>query len=148
MTSSDSGDNPSPARTTPPCRRPTSRTAGSRAARTVRRRATARTARLRPSRSSPTGSRSTGSRSTASPSTAAADQPPYGQQSYGVAPGYGYAGQPVNHPQVTTAMVLSLVGLVGIAVCGGITLVLSPFAWRMGARAVRDRREPGDVRRP
>ena len=35
-------------------------------------------------------------------------------------------------------MVLSLVGLVGIAVCGGITLVLSPFAWRMGARAVRE----------
>jgi len=34
--------------------------------------------------------------------------------------------------------VLSIIGLVGIALCGGLTLVLSPFAWRMGARAVRE----------
>ena len=66
-------------------------------------------------------------------------QPPYGQQPYGAAPGYGYPGQaPANHPSVTTALVLSVIGLVGIAFCGGITLVLSPFAWRMGARAVRE----------
>jgi hypothetical protein len=65
-------------------------------------------------------------------------QPPYGQQQYGATPGYGHPGQaPVNHPQATTALVLSLVGLVGFFVCG-ITLVLSPFAWRMGARAVRE----------
>jgi hypothetical protein len=64
---------------------------------------------------------------------------PYGQQPpYGAAPGYGYPGQaPVNHPQATTAMVLSLVGLVGFFVCG-VTLVLSPFAWRMGARVVHE----------
>jgi hypothetical protein len=66
-------------------------------------------------------------------------QPPYGQQPYGATPGYGFPGQaPANHPSATTALVLSLIGLVGIALCGGITLVLSPFAWRMGARAVRE----------
>jgi hypothetical protein len=66
-------------------------------------------------------------------------QPPYGQQPYGATPGYGHPGQaPANHPSATTALVLSLIGLVGIALCGGITLVLSPFAWRMGARAVRE----------
>ena len=66
-------------------------------------------------------------------------QPPYGQQPYGATPGYGYPGQaPANHPSATTALVLGLIGLVGIALCGGITLVLSPFAWRMGARAVRE----------
>ena len=66
-------------------------------------------------------------------------QPPYGQQPYGATPGYGYPGQPpANHPSATTALVLALIGLVGIALCGGITLVLSPFAWRMGARAVRE----------
>ena len=71
-------------------------------------------------------------------------QPEYGQQSpgqqpYGATPGYGYPGQaPANHPSATTALVLGLIGLAGIVFCGGITLVLSPFAWRMGARAVRE----------
>ncbi len=71
-------------------------------------------------------------------------QPQYGQQSpgqqpYGATPGYGYPGQaPANHPSATTALVLGLIGLAGILFCGGITLVLSPFAWRMGARAVRE----------
>ena len=68
-------------------------------------------------------------------------QSPYGapQQPYGAPQGYGY-GQPApaNHPSATTALVLSLIGLAGIAFCGGITLVLSPFAWRIGARAVRE----------
>ena len=64
---------------------------------------------------------------------------PYGQQPYGATPGYGYPGQePANHPSATTALVLGLIGLAGILFCGGITLVLSPFAWRMGARAVRE----------
>jgi hypothetical protein len=50
-----------------------------------------------------------------------------------------YAGGALaDHPSATTAMVLGIIGLVGIAVCGGITLVLSPFAWVMGARAVRE----------
>ncbi len=66
-------------------------------------------------------------------------QQPYGQQPYGQQPGYGYgAPAPANHPSATTALVLSLIGLAGIAFCGGITLVLSPFAWRTGAKAVRE----------
>jgi hypothetical protein len=67
-------------------------------------------------------------------------QGPYGQQPYGSAPGaYGY-GTPMaaNHPSATTSLVLSLIGLVGVALCGGLTLVLSPFAWRIGAKAVRE----------
>ena len=35
-------------------------------------------------------------------------------------------------------MVLGIVGLVGIAFCGGLTLVLSPFAWAIGRKAVRE----------
>jgi hypothetical protein len=68
---------------------------------------------------------------------------PYGTQPYGAYP-QGYApGQP-EHPSATTAMVLGIVGLVGIAFCGGITLVLSPFAWAIGRRAVREiDAEPG-----
>ena len=66
-------------------------------------------------------------------------QQPYGQQPYGQQPGYGYGmPTPANHPSATTALVLSLIGLAGVAFCGGITLVLSPFAWRTGARAVRE----------
>ena len=74
-------------------------------------------------------------------------QQPYGQQPYGQPqppygapqPGYGY-GPPAlpNHPSATTALVLSLIGLAGIAFCGGITLVLSPFAWQIGAKSVRE----------
>jgi hypothetical protein len=45
---------------------------------------------------------------------------------------------PPEHPSATTAMVLGIVGLVGIATCGGITLVLSPVAWVVGGRAVRE----------
>jgi hypothetical protein len=86
-------------------------------------------------------------------------QNPYDQNPYGQEPGYGQPGQPygqggyapsgygapdgygaapANHPSATTALVLSLIGLAGIAFCGGVTLVLSPFAWRIGARAVRE----------
>lgn len=62
---------------------------------------------------------------------------PYGAQPYGGYPaGYG-AGLP-DHPSASTAMVLGIVGLVGIALCGGLTLVLSPFAWGIGRRAVRE----------
>jgi hypothetical protein len=68
---------------------------------------------------------------------------PYGAQPYGAyPPAYG-AGQP-EHPSATTAMVLGIVGLVGIAFCGGLTLVVSPFAWVIGRRAVREiDAEPG-----
>ncbi len=35
-------------------------------------------------------------------------------------------------------MVLGIVGLVGIVFCGGLTLVLSPFAWAIGRKAVAE----------
>ena len=35
-------------------------------------------------------------------------------------------------------MVLGIIGLVGIVFCGGITLVLSPFAWAIGRKSVRE----------
>jgi hypothetical protein len=62
---------------------------------------------------------------------------PYGTQPYGAYP-QGPGAGPVEHPSATTAMVLGIIGLVGLAFCGGITLVLSPFAWAIGRRAVRE----------
>jgi hypothetical protein len=64
---------------------------------------------------------------------------PYQQQQ---PPPYGY-GQPYRppapkHPSSTTAMVLGLIAVVGIFSCGGVTLVLAPFAWVMGGRAVKE----------
>ncbi len=60
-------------------------------------------------------------------------QPPYGQ------PGHAYGGGVAPpHPSSTTALVLGIIGLAGIMFCGGITLVLSPFAWAMGRKAVRE----------
>ena len=62
---------------------------------------------------------------------------PYSGQPYGAyPPGYG-AGLP-EEPSATTAMVLGIIGLVGIAFCGGITLVLSPFAWAIGRKSLRE----------
>ena len=73
------------------------------------------------------------------PAAGYGQQAPYGQQ------GYGYGG-PVapQHPSATTALVLGIIGLAGIVFCGGITLVLSPFAWAIGRKAVREiDAEPG-----
>ena len=71
--------------------------------------------------------------------------PPYGApQQY--PPPYGYYQQQApKHPSATTALVLGIIGLVGIVMCGGITLVLSPFAWGIGGRAVKeiDQAQPG-----
>src|SRR4051794_12900099 len=68
-------------------------------------------------------------------------QPPYNpyqptpqQQAYG----YGFSPTPPAHTSATTAMVLGLIGLIGILFCGGITLILSPFAWAIGGKAVRE----------
>jgi hypothetical protein len=62
---------------------------------------------------------------------------PYGAP----APGYGYPGYPgavlPDHPSSTTAMVLGLISLIGVVFCGGVTLVLAPFAWVTGSRTVR-----------
>jgi hypothetical protein len=80
-------------------------------------------------------------------------QQPYQQQPPQQPPPYGY-GQPYayqppapKHPSATTAMVLGIIGLVGILSCGGVTLVLSPFAWAIGSRAVKeiDAAPPGTV---
>jgi hypothetical protein len=69
-------------------------------------------------------------------------QPPYGQPRQPSAPPpygqYSFAPQAPAHPSSTTALVLSLVGLGGILLCGGVTLVLSPFAWVIGGRAVKE----------
>ncbi|WP_051551468.1 hypothetical protein [Nocardioides sp. URHA0020] len=75
-------------------------------------------------------------------------QPPYPQpaQPYQQQPqppyGYGYPQpyrQPApKHPSSTTAMVLGLIAVVGVLSCGGVTLVLAPFAWAIGGRAVKE----------
>lgn len=67
------------------------------------------------------------------PNEYAAPQNPYGAP---YNPAYAGAAAP-DHPSATTAMVLGIVSLVGIALCGGITLILAPAAWVVGAKAVR-----------
>lgn len=61
-------------------------------------------------------------------------QQPY-QQPYGQ---YAFTPKPPAHNSATTAMALGLIGLIGLLFCGGITLVLSPFAWAIGGKAVRE----------
>jgi len=85
------------------------------------------------------------------PQTPPPYQQPYGQggyqQPYQQGPGqppYAWAPKAPEHPSATTAMVLGIIGLVGILFCGGITLVVSPFAWVIGGRALREiDAEPG-----
>ncbi len=67
------------------------------------------------------------------PNEYAAPQNPYGAP---FQPAYA-GGRVPDHPSATTAMVLGIISLVGIAFCGGLTLVLSPAAWVVGAKAVR-----------
>jgi hypothetical protein len=62
---------------------------------------------------------------------------PYGVSPYGTYPG-GPAGLAPEHPSANTGLVLGIVGLVGLLTCGGLTLVLSPFAWVISGRALRD----------
>ncbi|UUZ60690.1 hypothetical protein [Nocardioides sp. B-3] len=61
-------------------------------------------------------------------------QQPYGRVPYGT-PMYG-AMQP-KHPSATTAMVLGIGALGGMFVCG-VPIVLAPFAWMVGGRAVKE----------
>lgn len=78
-------------------------------------------------------------------------QPPYGQQPYGQ-PSYGQAygaGGPASwgvphqdHPRATLALVLGVVALAGGLACG-LPLLVSPFAWVVGGRAVREIRASG-----
>jgi hypothetical protein len=76
-------------------------------------------------------------------------QAPYGQQQpYGYQqqypqgqypqPPYNWAPPPPAHPSANTSMVLGIIALAGVATCGGLTLVLSPFAWAIGGKAVRE----------
>jgi hypothetical protein len=62
---------------------------------------------------------------------------PHGTQPYGTYP-QGYGAVLPEHPSATTTLVLGIIGLAGIAFCGGLTLVVSPFAWAIGRRAVRE----------
>ena len=68
------------------------------------------------------------------PNEYAAPQNPYGVP---FQPAYAGGALP-DHPSATTSLVLGIVGLVGIVLCGGLTLVLSPVAWVVGAKAVRE----------
>jgi len=61
--------------------------------------------------------------------------PPYQQPDYGQ---YAFTPRPPAHNSATTAMALGLIGLIGMLFCGGLTLVLSPFAWAIGSKAVRE----------
>lgn len=61
-------------------------------------------------------------------------QQPYGQVPYGTP---GYAAMVPKHPSATTAMVLGIGALGGMFVCG-IPIVLAPFAWMVGGRAVKE----------
>ena len=60
---------------------------------------------------------------------------PYGASPYGAYP--GMSGPP-EHPSANTGLVLGIIGLVGVLLCGGLTLVLSPFAWVISGRALRE----------
>ncbi|MCW2840158.1 MAG: hypothetical protein JWR55_1641 [Aeromicrobium sp.] len=50
-------------------------------------------------------------------------------------PQYGYA--PPKHPSATTAMVLGIVAVAGGLLCY-LPLLMAPFAWFTGSKAVRD----------
>jgi hypothetical protein len=64
---------------------------------------------------------------------------PYGAP----AAGYGYSGVLPDHPSAGLAMGLGIAGLVGLVICQ-LLLVLSPFAWYLGGKAVKEiDREPG-----
>ena len=73
-------------------------------------------------------------------------QNPYGAPGpYGAPPSPNPSGAPQSeqsppppNPSANTSLVLGIVGLVGILLCGGLTLVLSPVAWVVGAKAVRE----------
>ena len=64
--------------------------------------------------------------------------PPYYSPPGAGQPGYGYAPVAPAHSQATLAMVLGLIGLVGALFSCGLTLVVSPFAWVIGQKAVRE----------
>jgi hypothetical protein len=68
------------------------------------------------------------------PNEYATPQNPYGSP---YQPAYA-GGLLPTHPSATSSMVLGIVGLVSILVCAGFLLIVSPVAWVLGAKAVRD----------
>lgn len=69
---------------------------------------------------------------------------PYGAGPYGAGPyGAGQHGYPAyapvrpKHPRATAALILGVVAIGGIPVCG-VTFVLSPVAWWLGAQVRRE----------
>lgn len=73
--------------------------------------------------------------------------PQYGHNPYGAGPGGPYQpyGQPPfgrppvqNHPQATTSLVLGAVGVGSIFVLCGLLLFVSPVAWIMGSKAIKE----------
>ncbi|MGC4110917.1 MAG: DUF4190 domain-containing protein [Nocardioides sp.] len=68
------------------------------------------------------------------PQEFAQPQSPYGSP---YQPAYA-GGQVPEHPSATTAMVLGIIGLVGVFLCAGVTLILSPAAWVVGSKALRE----------
>jgi Domain of unknown function (DUF4190) len=68
------------------------------------------------------------------PNEYGAPQSPYGSP---YQPAYAGGLMPA-HPSATTSMVLGIVGLVSILACAGLLLVVSPVAWVLGAKAVRE----------
>jgi hypothetical protein len=69
-----------------------------------------------------------------SPREYAEPQIPYGST---YQPAYAGGALP-EHPSATTAMVLGIVSLAGLIFTVGLTLLLAPAAWVVGARAVRE----------
>ena len=66
-------------------------------------------------------------------------QNPYGQGPYAPGPYQPYGRPPTpNHPQATTALVLGAVGLGSVVVLCGVLLFLSPVAWVMGSKALKE----------
>ena len=66
----------------------------------------------------------------------AADYPPSGQAA---PPGYPQVAAVVpNHPRATLALVLGITGVAGAPFFCGLTLLVSPFAWVIGHRALRE----------
>jgi hypothetical protein len=69
-------------------------------------------------------------------------QPPGFQYPY-QQPSYIYGAQLPNHPSATTALVVSIVAIVGGFICG-VPILAAPIAWIIGQRAVREiDAEPG-----
>lgn len=75
------------------------------------------------------------------PSPGPGGYPPPNTGGYPPPPGYGYGypqyPAPQKHPNATTSMVLGIVAVAGGFMCY-LPLLIAPFAWFMGSRAVKE----------